>query len=294
MPHLGRVDQALAWARTTLAGACDSEPLDAPLLLAHVLGLSRAALIAHPEHPLTPAQAAAFEALIRRRAVGEPVAYLVGMHPFFDRDLLVTPDVLIPRPETEHLVELALAWAGGRACLRVVDVGTGSGAIALTLAAHLPQARVVAVDVSGAALAVAAKNVSRYGMDSRVRLVQGDLLTSFGGALARFDVIAANLPYVPRAVLSDLAVTRYEPRLALDGGADGLDVIRRLLAQAPDRLAAPGLLLLEIEAGQGKAVRELVWRAFPGARVDVLADYAGRDRIVRMERTGSDGAYSSD
>ncbi len=280
---------ALAWARTMLAAAPDSEPLDAPLLLAHVLGLTRAALLAHPDAALTSEQAAAFRALIVRRAAGEPVAYLTGTRAFYDRDLAVTPDVLIPRPETEHLVEQALAWARGRSALCIADVGTGSGAIAVTLAAHVPDARVWAVDVSAAALDVARANAARQGVSDRVTCVQGDLLGPLIAANVQADLIAANLPYVARPELDDLAVTRWEPRLALDGGPDGLDLIRRLLADVPRVLASDGLLLMEIGAGQGAAVCELARRACPGAAVRLAADYAGLDRVVSVQR-GSDHA----
>jgi release factor glutamine methyltransferase len=216
---------------------------------------------------------------------GEPVAYLTGTRAFYDRDLVVTPAVLIPRPETEHLVEAALAWARGLAPerqrgLRIADVGTGSGAIAVTLAAHLPGAQVWAVDISAEALAVAAQNAARHGVTGHLILVEGDLLAQ----VPPVDLIAANLPYVPRAKLAALPVTRHEPWLALDGGPDGLDLIRRLLAQAPAVLAAGGLALLEIEAGQGPAVRALAEAAFPGAAVAVLTDWTGHDRLVRIER----------
>lgn len=281
---LNRVDQALAWARHTLAHTPDVEALDAPILLAHVLGVDRVALIAHPERPLTPAESAQFCALIERRAAGEPVPYLTGRRAFFDQTLIVTPDVLIPRPETEHLIEAALDWARGRdpRDLRIADIGTGSGAIAVTLAAHLPGAHLWAVDVSAAALDVARKNAARAGVE--VAFLHGDLL----GPLRDqpLDLIAANLPYIPRADLDALPVAQHEPRLALDGGPDGLGLIRRLLDQAPPVLAPGGLLLLEIMAGQGAAVTALARAAFPGADVRVIPDLAGHDRVVRVALHG--------
>jgi release factor glutamine methyltransferase len=278
------VAEALDWARATLSTIAASEPLDAPLLLAHALGCERAALLAHPELALTPAQSAQFRALVERRAAGVPVAYLTGERAFFGLTLIVTPDVLIPRPETEHLVERALAWARTRRePLRIADVGTGSGAIAVALARHLPAAWVWGLDASPAALGVARLNVARYDLAQRVRLVQADLLGPLLGAQGTFDLIVANLPYVPSRALEALAVTRHEPRLALDGGPDGLAVIRRLLAQAPRVLAADGLLLLEIEATQGARAAALAAKALPGARVTVHADYAGRERVVSAE-----------
>ena len=285
MAALQRVDQALAWARDQWRATAGAEPLDADVLLAHVLDLPRAALLAHPDAPLSPEHAAQFAALVQRRAGGTPVAYLTGRHPFYDREFLVTPDVLIPRPETEHLIEAALAWARGRGPLRIADVGTGSGAIAVTLAAHLPQARVHAIDRSAAALAVAQQNAGRAGVAERVTFHQGDLLDPLLAAGQTLDLIAANLPYIPTAELAALDVARHEPALALDGGPDGLDAIRRLLAQAPRALAPGGLMLLEIGAGQGRRAAPLAAERFPGAAIAVLSDYAGHDRVLRVERT---------
>ena len=282
--RLETVQQALAWGRNALGNVRGAEPLDAAILLAAVLDCDRVALLTHPERRLDAAQRARYRSLVRRRASGTPVAYLTGSHPFFDLELTVTPDVLIPRPETEHLVEAALAWAGGRAPeLRVVDVGTGSGALAVTLAKHLTGARVMALDCSRAALHVARQNARRYDLGARVCCVQGDLLAP----LARrgvFDLIVANLPYVAHDELAALPVAQHEPRLALDGGPDGLDVIRRLLRQAPERLAPVGLLLLEIGAGQGERVAALARAAFPEACITIQTDYAGHDRVVRVER----------
>ncbi|MBN1200776.1 MAG: peptide chain release factor N(5)-glutamine methyltransferase [Anaerolineae bacterium] len=284
-----RVDQALAWARAALARACDSEPSDAHILLVHVLGVDHTALIAHPERPLSPAQVNAYRDLVTRRVEGVPVAYLTGLRAFYDREFWVTPDVLIPRPETEHLIEAALDWARGRRDLRVADVGTGSGAIAVTLAAHLLGARVWALDVSADALAVARRNVARYSLSDRVTLVQGNLLEPLLEQGETADLIAANLPYIPTDEVTALPVARREPVLALDGGPDGLDLIRRLLDQAVGVLAPGGLIALEIGAGQGARVCQLAGAIFPGARVRVLADYAGYDRVVCIETVERNG-----
>lgn len=286
-----RVDQALAWARAALKGASEVEPLDAPVLLAHVLGVDRAALHAHPERSLTPEQFARFQQAIADRRRGVPVAYLTGKRAFYDRELVVSPAVLIPRPETEHLVEAALDWARGRAGLRIADVGAGSGAIAVTLAAHLPGAAVWAIDRSEEALAVARENAARAGVEERITFIRGDLLSPLLAEALRVDLIAANLPYIPSADLDNLAVARFEPRAALDGGPDGLDLIRRLLDQAPAALRPGGLVLLEIQSGQGMRVAELGGAAFPGAEVRILADYAGHDRVVWIQ-TGETGVTS--
>ena len=280
------VRDAVAWASGLLASKqCDTPRLDAEVLLGFVLGMNRARLHARWRDAIGAASAARYADLVQRRARHEPVAYLVGERAFYDVDLFVTSDVLIPRPETEHLLEEALAWTRGRARpqIRALDVGTGSGALALSLARHLPQVEVWAVDRSLAALDVARRNLARYGLERRVALVCGDLLAGLAGP---FDLIVANLPYIPRADLAQLApdVADYEPHLALDGGEDGLDLIRRLLSEAPTRLAPDSLLLLEIDSRQGQAVARLASKLFPGAEIVVLQDYAGLDRVVRIER----------
>jgi release factor glutamine methyltransferase len=278
------IAEAFAWARAMLAAVSETASLDAQLLLMHVLGVDRAVLVAHSERPLTPEQSATYRDLVQRRAAGVPLPYLTGTRAFYDLDLIVTPEVLIPRPETEHLVEAALAWGRGRRGLRVVDVGTGSGAIAVVLAKHLPEAHVWALDISAAAQDVARQNAARYGMLERIEFVSGDLLAPLLSRGQQADLIAANLPYISSDELDTLAVTRHEPRLALDGGPDGLDLIRRLLDQAPGVLGAGGLLLLEIGAGQGEQVRALAEAAFPGAQVQITPDYAGHERVVSVKR----------
>ncbi len=277
---------ALEAAYAALGAVSDSPQLDAQMLLAHILGTERVTLLAHPERTLEAGQRARFEALVSRAAQGYPVAYLVGKRAFYRHEFAVTPDVLIPRPETEHLVEAALAWAGaidprGQG-LTLVDVGTGSGAIAISLARALPAAEVYATDISPAALAVARYNAVTLGV-TRIHFLLSDLLAALPPEV-RPDLVAANLPYIPAAELDGLAVARHEPRLALDGGLDGLDPIRRLLAQLTGRMAARCCLLLEIGAGQGAAVSALCAGAFPSAMVRVIHDYAGHDRVVEVVR----------
>jgi release factor glutamine methyltransferase len=279
------VRDAVRWAIPLLVVSGSETPrLDAEVLLGHVLSTSRAGLLAHGDDALSAEQAAQFAQLVRRRVAHEPVAYLVGQRAFYDVELLVDRRVLIPRPETEHLVDDALEWArrgAGQEALRIADVGTGSGALAVTLARHLPAARVWAVDLSPDALQVATANVRRYGLEQRVLPVCADLLSALGGPL---DLVVANLPYVRAAEVAGLAadVAAYEPHLALDGGIDGLNAIRRLLPQVAERLAAPGLVLLELDPWQAEATVEVARRQLPAAEVSVLRDYAGLERVVRI------------
>ena len=261
----------------------ETASLDAQLLLAHVLGANRSWVLAHPEATLTEEQQFALEAGARRLEAGEPLPYLLGQWEFYGLDFIVTPAVLIPRPETELLVEQALGWLHSRysaetigAC-RAADIGCGSGCVAIALAKNFPGLAVTAADLSPEALAVARRNVARHGLDGQVTLAQADLLPE---APPIFDLICANLPYIPTARLAELPVARWEPHLALDGGPDGLELIRRLLGQATGRLVRPGLLLLEIESSQGKAAGQLARDIFPAASVEVLVDTAGLDRLL--------------
>ena len=274
--------EALLWGEQTLAqSALDSPRLDAAILLAHALGITRAQLHAHPRGQPSSAELARYRQLIERRARREPVAYIVGHKEFYELNLFVDNRVLIPRPETELLVEKAIEISQRQSV--VADVGTGSGAIAVSLAVHLPQALVYATDASPAALEVAVRNCRRHGVEDRVHLLQGHLLEPLPEPV---DLIVANLPYVSQAELAQLppGISRYEPREALDGGPDGLDYIRRLLAQAEGHLEPGGVVLLEIGATQGSAVVALAERHFPAARVGIVRDYAGLDRVVIVSK----------
>ena len=272
---------ALAQAAAVLEKANIEEArLDAEILLAHALGITRAQLHAHPQGQLSSAELANYRQLIERRARHEPVAYIVGHQEFYGLDLLVDSRVLIPRPETELLVEKAIETSQRQSV--VTDVGTGSGAIAVSLAIHLPQVLVYATDASAGALEVAARNCRRHGVEDRVHLLQGHLLEPLPEPV---DLIAANLPYVSQAEWAQLPpeINCYEPREALDGGPDGLDRIRRLLARAGEYLRPQGAILLEIGATQGEAVVALARCHFPAARVEIARDYAGLDRVVMVK-----------
>jgi release factor glutamine methyltransferase len=257
-----------------------SAALDAQVLLARVMGKPRVWVLAHPEAQLTDAQQADLQADAARVAQGEPLPYVLGNWEFFGLEFEVNPSVLIPRPETELLVEEALGWAQRRGTLQVADVGTGSGCIAISLASRRRAVRVVASDISYPALQVAQRNARRHAVDQRLDLVQCHLLPS---ACNPFDLICANLPYIPEPTLRSLNVYRWEPDIALYGGPDGLSLLRTLLEQARSGLAPGGLLLLEIEASLGQAVLDLARTALPHARHRVLKDLAGLDRLVRVE-----------
>jgi len=232
---------------------------------------------------LNSAELASYRQLIERRAQREPVAYIVGHKEFYGLAFFVDNRVLIPRPETELLVELSIEMAQARSLHLIADVGTGSGAIAVSLAVHLPQALVYATDASAKALEVAACNCRHHGVEGRVCLLQGHLLEPLSEPV---DLIAANLPYISQAELAQLPpeISRYEPREALDGGSDGLDHIRCLLAQVGGYLRSQGAILLEIGAAQGPAVVALAKRHFPAAKVEVAKDYAGLDRVVIVSK----------
>jgi release factor glutamine methyltransferase len=259
----------------------DSPALDVRLLLEHATGRDQAYLIAHDDEPLPAETLAAYRGLLDRAAAHEPIPYITGRAPFLDLEFVVSPAVLIPRPETEQLVEAAVAWGRPRGPIRAVDVGAGSGCIAVSLARRLLEAEVFAVDVSAEALDVAQANAARHA-PGRVALVRGDLLEPFAPG---FDLIVANLPYVAKGEWTDLpiGVKSYEPALALQGGADGLALIRALLPQAARRLRPGGLLLLEIGWRQGEATTAAARATLPEARITVRPDFAGHDRIVEIQ-----------
>lgn len=274
------VRAALARARARLARAGVDEPrLVAELLLAHVLGHERTWLYAHPEAVLPAAADRRLAALVARAEHHEPVAYLIGERAFYGHTFLVRRGVLVPRPESELLVESALAHLR-QAAPRVVDVGCGCGAIGISVALARPDARVILLDRSTCAVGVARANAQRLGA-ARVAVVQGDLLDPLRGL---FDAILANLPYLTSNEMRRLPpAVRYEPREALDGGSDGLALYRRLLPQARARLAPGGLCAFEISPAQSAPARALAAAVWPTARVGVVRDYAGRDRVVIVE-----------
>lgn len=273
------VQEALQTAQQALQPHSETAPLDAQVLLAHVMHVPRTWVLIHPEAPLSMAQQAALQAAVSRLRAGTPLPYVLGVWAFYGRDFEVSPAVLIPRPETELLVETALAWLDAHPrAKRVAEAGTGSGCIAVSLAAERPHLHIVASDISAAALAIARRNAQRHA--ARVHFLQADLLAPL--APRTCNLICANLPYIPTATLQQLTVYQKEPTLALDGGPDGLTVIQRLLTQAETRLTHGGCLLLEIEATQGESAPRAAHKVFPDAHIDVLPDLAGHPRVLRV------------
>jgi release factor glutamine methyltransferase len=261
----------------------DRNRADAELLLMHVLGRNRAWVLAHAEAIPSDQQAGGFITLIERRYRGEPMQYIIGETEFYGLPFTVTPDVLIPRPDTEHLVEKALELARVIEQPRIVDVGTGSGAIAVTLAHELPAAGIAAIDLSEAALEVARGNAKRNGVEHRVRFLAGDLLAPVAGE--RFDLVVSNPPYVPdtdRALIS-VEVREFEPALALFGGQDGLAVHRRLLPAAYNALVSGGFIAIEMGFSQGDAIDELL-QASGFVDIGVTADLQGIPRVASARR----------
>ena len=272
-----------AWmrARARLERASiDDAALESEVILRHALNLDRAAFFAALEDPPDAAGLDRARSLVERREEGEPLPYILGRREFYGLDILVTPTVLIPRQETELIVDAILDIAAGRPALTIADVGTGSGAIAIAAAVNLPACRVYATDVSDAALRVAGTNRRMHGVEGRVELMHGDLLDPLD---VRVDVIASNPPYVMTGEIEGLGreIGR-EPVQALDGGCDGLDIVRRLFDQAPAALNPGGAMLVEIDSRQLRAVTSLAAHAFPDGRVSHRLDLAGRPRVVTV------------
>lgn len=269
-----------------LAMISDTPALDASVLVAHILDKPRTWVIAHPELTLTNKQQEQLADSLTRLECGESFPYVLGHWEFFGLEFDVTPDVLIPRPETELLVEKAIAWLQKFPRRRTVaDVGTGSGAIAVAIAKNIPDAHILATDISHQALRVARKNAIKLHVASQIDFVQCDLLpsqSSIANRKSSIDLICANLPYIPTETLHNLPVVEREPTLALDGGPDGLDSIRRLLNIGPAWLAPHGMMLLEIEATRGIQALNLACDLFSEATIHLRQDLMGRDRLLEI------------
>ena len=268
--------QALRRARGVLTqNNVEDAPLEGELLLRHTLKIDRVQLYLDLERELTPRQEQTFQLLLERRLQGEPTAYITGRREFYGLDFIVDPAVLIPRPESELLVETALGLAKNRPSAIIADIGTGSGAIAVSLALELPQARIYATDISAAALEVALENCLKHGVADRVRLLEGNLLEPLPEPV---DIIVANLPYVSQSELNP----QFEPPLALDGGTSGIKIIEQLCRQAGGKLKSGGWLLLEIGQGQREAVTAILHNIYPDGEIEVMPDLDGIDRVVSL------------
>ncbi len=282
-------------AESTLSQVAESPALEARVLLARAIDRPASFILAHPNLELSPEQLHAAKTLLQKRAARMPLPYVVGRWEFFGLEFIVSPDVLIPRPETELLVELAIAFVRKNALetVNIIDVGTGSGCIAVSIAANLPGARITATDISPAALRIARQNAQKHGVDGRIEFVECDLfpdkvegrkwqispLSTF-----HYDLILSNPPYIPTATMKTLEIYGKEPTLALDGGADGLVTTRGLLEQATGRLNPRGKMLIEIESSLGLAAKALAQQHFPSSQIEIVKDLAGLDRILSIER----------
>ncbi len=260
---------------------------EARILLGHALNLNSAQLFSQMDRVLTASEITSFESLVDRRLKREPTAYITGHKEFYGLDIYVDSRVLIPRPETEILVEEAIKF--GRSWIErnekaplIADIGTGSGAIAISLALNLPDSHIYAVDISEKALEVASVNVERYRLKENIMLVHGNLLEQISDKIA---LIVANLPYIAGTDVRELPdeVAKYEPQVALDGGSGGIEVIHRLIVQSVDKMAPGGALLVEIGLGQADGIVKLIKSTWNGAHLSVTADLAGIDRVIKIE-----------
>jgi release factor glutamine methyltransferase len=275
--------QALDYARAVLRDKdIEDAALEGEILLRHILGIERAHLFSHLDDELTSRQGAALKRALVRRRKGEPTAYITGHREFYGLDFIVNHNVLIPRPESELLIAKAIDIIKSHKIKQIADIGTGSGAIAISVAVGVPEVMIYATDISKRALAVASKNCRRHGVADRIIPLQGDMLGPLPGPV---DLIIANLPYVKASDLPAGGPLSFEPSLALDGGADGLDWISILCRQVGSRLKQKGYLLLEIGQGQAERVSELLRKEFPAAVIEIDRDLAGIERIVSLRLT---------
>ncbi len=268
--------------RIRTAEISDSPMMEAQWIMEMITGLHRPELLAHPENELGSEHIARALELTRRYVAGEPLPYLLGDWHFYGNRFLVTPAVLIPRPETERLVELAINWLQSHTQAKaVLDIGTGSGCIAITLlkSRKLQLAQATACDLSFEALKLAQQNAQLNGVQDRLNLVQSDLSTPFSGPI---DIVCANLPYIPSVRLPMLDVSSHEPRLALDGGSDGFELYRQLFSDLAGKMAADSLILCEIDLTHEKSGAEFAQTVFPSAEVSVIRDYDGLPRVLTV------------
>jgi len=268
-----------------LALISDTSALDASVLIAHVINKPRSWVMAHHELTLTTSQQKHLDDSLMRLKGGEPFPYILGHWEFFGLQFDVTSDTLIPRPETELLVEKAITWLQRHPAKRsVADVGTGSGAIAVSVAVNVPDVKILATDISPKALQVAKRNAEKLGVSERIKFAECDLLPAqIKNRKSSIDMICSNLPYIPTAKLHGLPIYNREPTLALDGGEDGLNPFRKLLYISPQWLAPDGMMLFEIESTHGSKATSFARAAFPKARISLHQDLARKDRLLKID-----------
>jgi release factor glutamine methyltransferase len=281
------INNSLQLLNRSFSALSDSPNLDAQVLLAHLIHRPRAWVLAHTEYELSTAEYDALTSAVSEVESGIPLPYIIGSWEFYGRKFFITPDVLIPRPETELLVEKASQWIANRLSkkpdenLLAADIGCGSGCIAISLLMDHPKLHVFAGDISFSALNVASRNAIIHSVNSRIHLMQCDL---FPPISKKINLICANLPYIPTQTLAQLKIYQKEPTQALDGGVDGLDFIERLIFESPKHLASDGLMLLEIGSIQGSSVKHLMQTAFPGGAVELFQDLSGYDRLISVRQ----------
>ena len=264
-----------------LRGKTDSPSIEVAAIASFVLQKPKAWIVAHPETLLDDGQLETLQKACERLLNGEPLAYITGRRSFYGLDFVVNRHVLVPRPETELLIDLAIAWLKenpGR--YRVADIGTGSGAIAVTLAQHMPLLKVTAIDTSLDALQIAHANATLHEVEDRVEFIENNLLEGLEGM---FDLIVANLPYIPSQVLDNTPDLRHEPRAALDGGSDGLRVIEQLIRSIGKKMAPKGFVILEIQYNQGETIRQIALQCYPQAIISIYSDLAALPRVVTIQ-----------
>jgi release factor glutamine methyltransferase len=281
-----KIETLAEWFATAIPQLAQNPAVDTPQLEAQLLGsfalaVPRAWLLAHTDLNLSPDQLAYLNELLNQRLNHVPLPYIIGSWEFYGLNFFVSPQVLIPRPETELLVSHAIDWLKQHPRRRTaLEIGSGSGCISISLAVFLPDLQITSSDISRDALNISMRNARRHQVETQIAFLQSDLASAITG---RFDLICANLPYIPTAKLAGLAVNRFEPRLALEGGADGLDLIRSFLVDCPRLIIPGGLLLFEIEAGQGETALLAARSIFPEENCQVIPDLAALPRLLSIE-----------